>query len=141
MNAGYDDEDYGNEFVDLEGIQDELGAFGDKPLPLNASKIIDKYQNFEKDEDEIDFVEDPVDEKNEEGMPMDQFLAQMRQNTLDDLDLAGSDDEAYSDNGEFIDSPIKDDYFEGKVEDDPTPVLDEEDEPDFTKMNNPFGSK
>lgn len=73
---------------------------------------------------------------------MDQFLEQMRQNsnTLDDLDLAGSDDEAYSDNQEFIDSPIKDDYFEGKVED--TPILDEEDEgPDFTKMNSSFGSK
>ena len=62
MNAGYDDEDYGNEFVDLDGLQDELGAFGDKHVPLgSSSKIIDKYQNFEKDEDEDDFVEDPIE--------------------------------------------------------------------------------
>lgn len=74
-------------------------------------------------------------------MPMDQFLEQMRKNSLtDDLDLAGSDDEHYSDDQEFIDSPIKDDQFEGKVEEDPPLIQSDAEEPDFSKMNSSFGS-
>lgn len=74
---------------------------------------------------------------------MSDFLAQMRNDEVDDLDLAGSDDEIGDsyENDNFMESPIKDDYFEGKVEEDEDeeeihPIQSEEEEPDFTKMNN-----
>ena len=87
MNAGYDSEDYGNEFVDLGDIQDELGTFkgavgtapassGPQTNPSKPAKsnIYDKYANFDDEEDFAENFDDNIfNDKSLSKEPEDKF--------------------------------------------------------------------